>query len=145
MDLWLLLVVMALATYRGTRLVVEDTFPPVLWLRDRLAGGWRSPTLKEAYHESYPKGQVEEGAYKAVPGLRGLYSLVDGEIQVFMPKSKRSPFWLAELVSCPWCASAWVAAGVTAGVWATVGLPVPVLVWAAVWAAGALIAGQEWA
>lgn len=40
METWLLLLVMALATYRGTKLIVEDTFPPVLWLRDRLVGGW---------------------------------------------------------------------------------------------------------
>lgn len=51
MDTGLLLLVMALATYRLTRLVVEDTFPPVLWLRDRVAGGWRPLTLAE--HERY--------------------------------------------------------------------------------------------
>jgi hypothetical protein len=145
METWLLLLVMSLAVYRGTRLVVADTFPPVLWLRDRIVGGWRSPTLKETYHENYPKGQVEEGVFKAVPGLGGLYSLVDGEIQVFMPKSRRSPFWLADLISCPFCASGWIALAVTAGTWAVVGLPVPVLVWLATWAVGGLIAGQEWA
>jgi hypothetical protein len=56
-----------------------------------------------------------------------------------------SPHWLADLISCPWCASGWVALAVTAAVWATVGLPMPLLVWPAVWAVGALIAGQEWA
>src|SRR5690606_5477694 len=61
METWLLLLVMSLATYRGTKLVVEDTFPPVLWLRDKLAGGWREPTMKEQHHELYPQGEVEEG------------------------------------------------------------------------------------
>jgi hypothetical protein len=55
------------------------------------------------------------------------------------------PEWIAELISCSWCASGWVAAGVTAGVWAVVGLPVPVLAWPAVWALGGLLAAQEWA
>lgn len=144
MDTWLLLLVMSLATYRGTKLVVEDTFPPVLWLRDRLAGGWRAPTMKEQHHDGFPTGEVEEGELRHVDGL-GTFSLVEGELQIWRRKSRWSPFWLAELISCPWCASGWVALVVTAGTWATVGLPVPLLVWPAVWGAGALIAAQEWA
>lgn len=145
MDMWLLLIVMSLATYRGTRLVVEDTFPPVLWVRDRLVGGHRTPTRAETYHESFPN-DVEHGEHRAVPGLKGLWTRAeDGEIEVFISRSKRSPFWLAELLSCPWCASGWVAAGVTAGAWAVVGLPMPLLVWPAVWAVGGLLAAREWA
>lgn len=34
---WLLLLVTA-ASYRLTRLVVDDTFPPVAWVRDRVTG-----------------------------------------------------------------------------------------------------------
>lgn len=144
MDLWLLLLVMSLAVYRLTRLVVADTFPPVLWLRDRLVGGWREPTMKEQHHEYFPQGEVEEGCLKSIPDL-GMFSLVDGELQIYARRWRRSPFWLAELLSCPWCASGWVALGVTAGVWATAGLAMPVLVWLATWAVGALLAGQEWA
>lgn len=144
MDLWLLLIVMSLAVYRLTRLVVADTFPPVLWLRDRLVGGWREPTMKEQHHELFPTGEVEEHTLKSVPGL-GMFQLVDGELFIYARRWKRSPFWLAELLSCPWCASGWVALGVTGGVWAVAGLAMPVLVWLAVWAAGALLAGQEWA
>lgn len=144
MDLWLLLIVMALATYRGTRLVVEDTFPPVLWVRDRLAGGWRPLTLKEQEQEQYPLPVLEEGQSATMARLGGV-TVIDGEMNRYVQRWKRSPYWLADLVSCPWCASGWVAAGVTAGVWAVVGLPVPVLVWGAVWAVGGLIAGQEWA
>ncbi|MBE4735700.1 DUF1360 domain-containing protein [Streptomyces caniscabiei] len=144
MDLWLLLIVMSLATYRVTRLVVADTFPPVLWLRDRLVGGWREPTMKEQHHELFPTGEVEEHTLKSVPGL-GMFQLVDDELFIYARRWKRSPFWLAELLSCPWCASGWIALAVTAGVWAVAGLAMPALVWLAVWAAGALLAGQEWA
>lgn len=134
MDLWLL-IVMALATYRGTRLVVADTFPPVLWLRDRLAGGWRP--LTDTEWEQVCSAGLAYMAWKT--------QAVDGVEHRWVERKKWSPHWLAELLSCPWCASGWVALGVTAGTWALVGMPVPVLVWLAVWAAGALIAAQEWA
>jgi hypothetical protein len=143
MDTWLLLLVMSLATYRLTKLVVEDTFPPVLWLRDRLAGGWRALTLKEQETKPLPV-LVEEGQSAVMAGL-GQVQLIDGVPNRYVRRWKRSPFWLAELISCPWCASGWIAAGVTAGTWAVVGLPVPLLVWPAVWAVGALIAAQDWA
>lgn len=139
--MWLLLVVMSLATYRLTRFVVEDTFPPVLWLRDRLAGGWRP--LTDAEHEVVrgQAGTPEET--KAI--LKGGMADVDGVASRYVKRWGWSPWWLADLLSCPWCASGWVAAAVTAGTWWWVGLPVPVLVWLAVWAVGALIASQEWA
>lgn len=110
MDLWLLLIVMVLAVYRLTRFVVEDDFPPMLWVRHRIAGGWTGP---------------------------------DGETPVH--RSRWSPQWLADLISCPFCASGWIALAVTGGVWATVGLAMPLLVWPAVWALGGLLAAQEWA
>lgn len=140
MSLWLLLVVMSLAVYRLTRLVVADTFPPVLWLRDRIAGGWRPLTLaeQERYVAASPSAQ-------AVMRDAWSYDPDDDLRQRHVRRATWSPYWLAELLSCPWCASGWIAAGVTAGVWATVGLPVPLLVWPAVWAVGALLAAQEWA
>lgn len=140
METWLLLVVMSLAVYRLTRLVVADTFPPVLWVRDRFAGGWRPLTLAE--HERYtaasPSAQTvlrETWSYDPDDDLR----------QRYVRRVDWSPHWLADLLSCPWCASGWVAAGVTAGTWWWVELPVPVLVWLAVWAVGALIAARDWA
>lgn len=135
METWLLLLVMSLATYRGTRLVVEDTFPPVLWLRDRLVGGWR------------PLTEPEQDLVARQPGGNQPFPIseIDGVQHRWNTRRRWSPFWLAELISCPWCASGWVALAVTAGVWATVGLPVPFLVWPAVWAVGALVAAQEWA
>lgn len=132
MDVWLLLIVMSLATYRLTRLVVEDDFPPVLWVRLKIAGGW-------------VPGDMEPGTARAAAEERGELQDIDGVMHRYVRRSRWSGQFLADLVSCPWCASGWVALGVTAGVWAFVGLPVPFLVWPAVWAVGALIAGQEWA
>lgn len=133
MSVGLLLVVMVLATYRLTRLVTEDAFPPVLWLRDRLAGGWRPLTPAEwdtVRTPAEPPFEVRD---------------VDDVASRYVRRWRWAPQWLADLVSCAWCASGWVAAAVTAGTWATAGLPVPLLVWLAVWAGGALIAAQEWA
>ena len=140
METWLLLLVMSLATYRGTKLVVEDTFPPVLWLRDRLAGGWRPLTLAE--HERYVAASPSA---QAVLRDTWSYDPADELKQRYVRRVGWSPYWLSELLSCPWCASGWVALAVTAGTWAAVGLPMPLLVWPAVWGAGALIAAQEWA
>lgn len=140
METWLLLLVMSLATYRLTRLVVSDTFPPVLWLRDRLAGGWRDLTTEE---QRLLFGGVLPGDKAAE--LRKAWSVnTEGE-QRYLHRWRWVPQWIADLISCPWCASGWVALGVTAGVWAVAGLAMPLLVWPAVWAAGALIAAQEWA
>ena len=135
METWLLLLVMSLATYRLTRLVVADTFPPVLWLRDRLVGGWRPLTEKEW-------AQLRSAGSAYMPWKTQTIDEVENR---WVERKTWSPHWLAELLSCPWCASGWVALAVTAGVWATVGLAVPLLVWPAVWAVGALIAAQEWA
>lgn len=128
MNPWLLLVLMSLTTYRITRLCTEDTFPPMLWVRDRLAGGWRDMTEPE---------QLKEHRAVVVDGG-------DGVPQIYIRRWKRSPFWLAELISCPWCASGWVALGVVTATWGFVGLDYPVLWWPAVWALGALLAAQEW-
>lgn len=142
METWLLLIVMSLATYRLTRLVVADTFPPVLWLRDRLVGGWRPLTLKES--EASPLPVLDDGE-TATNARFGAVMMIDGEMQRYVNRAGWVPHWLTDLLSCPWCASGWVALAVTGGVWATAGLAMPLLVWLAVWAVGALIAAQEWA
>lgn len=140
MSLWLLLLVMSLATYRLTRLAVADTFPPVLWLRDRIAGGWREVTEPELDALLRGVDTLDEAL-----AVNPYYREFDGAVNRCVIRKRWSPYWLAELVSCPWCASGWVASAVTAGTWAVVGLPVPLLVWPAVWAVGALIAAQDWA
>lgn len=136
-------VVLALAVARLTRLVVQDTFPPVLWLRDRLAGEYRQPTRAERWHPNYPVGELRENTSRAVPGLRGLWSLdKDGQIQVWIPPWQHAPHWLAELITCPWCASGWITGGLTAITDITVGLPVPWLTGLAAWGVGAWLAAK---
>lgn len=144
MSVWLLLVLTSLAVYRLTRLVVEDTFPPVLWVRDRLVGGWQPLTLKEQETKRLPV--VEDGQSVMMAGL-GQVQLVGGELHRYLTRARWSPQWLADLLSCPFCASGWIAAGVTGGVWVWLGLSVPLvlLLWVAAWALGGLLAAQEWA
>lgn len=125
MDTWLLLIVMSLATYRITRLITKDSFPPVRLVRDRLAGDYRE---QEEHDRHIPVHHTAD----------------DGTPWVLVERAEWSPYWLAELVSCPWCASGWVSMGVTTAVALTVGLPAPLLAWPAVWAAGALLAAQRW-
>ena len=144
MNPWFLLAVMSLATFILTKLVVELDFPPVLWLRDRVVGGLRPPTSKEQHHPAYPAGRgLAESTPLDVPGLGKIYKIND-EIHVWKTRSKRIPLFFSDLMSCPWCASGWIAASVITGTWLTVGLPVPVLMWPAVWALGALLAQHEW-
>jgi hypothetical protein len=141
-----LLLLLSLAAYRATRLVVRDTFPPVLWVRDRLAGGQRKPTRAEVYHEGFPTGELEHGAYRTVSGLPGLWTLTDsGEISVWISPWKRSPHWLAELITCPWCASAYVSGALVGITDCVVGIQWPWLMGGSVWALSALLASREWA
>lgn len=143
MGWWLVELLMILASYRLTRLVVRDTFPPVLWLRDRLAGGWRDLTLAET--EEYYRASASR---KAVLSTDWSYHPGDEEDdphQRYVVRWKHSPFWLAELITCPWCASAYVSGAVTLAVDLTVGVPVPWLVGVSVWAGSSLLASREWA
>lgn len=140
MPTWLLIACMAIANFRATRLIVKDDFPPILWLRDRLAGGWRPLTDRELRDlQILPTGKSLE--------LQRTWNVEtqDGVQKRYVYRSKFSPYWLAELVSCPWCVSGWLAAALTAAVALTVGVPAPALVWGAVWGASSLLASREWA
>jgi hypothetical protein len=136
MSTWLLTLLMVLAVYRLTRLIVKDDFPPVLWLRDRMVGGWRPLTEKERSRlgsPGLPVDQVRDVDYGDGPvGSR------------YVVRARWVPGWLADLLSCPWCASGWIALGMTVAVAFTVGVPAPVLVWPAVWGGGALLASRRW-
>lgn len=122
------------AVYRLTRLVVKDTFPPVLWVRDRLAGGWRQPTEGEWRTIRSPDTEMLNPVTEA-----------DGETRIWIIRSPWSPDWLAELITCPWCASGWITGCVIAVTDLVYGLPVPWLYGVGVWGAAALLASQEWA
>jgi len=138
MPLWLTVALMVLAAYRLTRLVVKDTFPPVLWVRDRLAGGWRKLTSEEVNRLFGPQSGGPDRAE-----LRKSMSINPEGTQRYLYRTSWSPYWLAELLSCTWCASGWVSGAVTAAVALTVGLPSPWLVGPAVWGAAAWILSKE--
>lgn len=102
MPLWLLLTVLSFATFRLTRLITRDDFPPVF------AARWW------------------------VQHLRPTIVRKDGSTDWW---------WLGELASCPWCASAYLSGGLVLVTWLIgYSLPVPVFCWLAVWGAGALLA-----
>lgn len=147
MTFVIIVILLPVAAYRLTRLITKDTFPPILWLRDCLVGGPRKPTMEEMYHENYPN-DLEPGVSKLVPGMRGVWYLgPDGTVLVHRGKASWSPWWLAELLSCPWCASAYVSAGVTVwgACWSWYSWPVALLVWLYAWGVSAVVASKEWA
>jgi len=136
--IWFIFLAMSLAAYRFTRLIVKDTFPPILWMRDRLAGGWRPLTLGE--HEEYIRSSARD---KALIRTDWSYDPDDEESHRWVTRKSWSPVWLAELLSCPWCASAYVSGALTAAVDVLHGIPVPWLVGPAVWAVAAVLASRE--
>lgn len=137
---WFILACMALAAYRLTRLITRDDFPPLLWLRDRLSGGWRPLTLAEL--ERY---NLADATRKAMLRTDWSYDPDDELHQRYVARQDWVPVWLSELYGCPWCVSAYVSGALTLAVDLTVGLPVPWLVGVAVWALAALLASREWA
>lgn len=145
MTPWLLLLLMSLAVYRLTRLLVDDTFPPVLWLRDRVIGGWRPLTDKEQHTSRLPESW-EEGQAATIAGLGSVMLMSDGVLHRYVHRSARVPFFFAGLLSCPYCTSGWAALAVTVGVWWWLGLAIPLLVllWLGSWALGGMLAAQEW-
>jgi len=150
MPTWLMLIVLLLAAFRITRLVVRDDFPPLLWMRDRLAGGWRPLTGPEQIVHRKTAGIDREAPiridkYKSVPRWAWDTQEINGVLNRYVFRASWSPHWLAELVTCPWCASAYVSGALVALTWVFAGLPVPLLMWPAVWAGSALLASREWA
>jgi len=136
-----LLVFLALpaAAYRLTRLIVKDTFPPVLWVRDRLAGGWRNLTMAE--NEEFAASRERGNLIKS-------WEINPHDLtQRYIRRATWSPAWLAELLSCPWCASAYVSAAVTVygALLDWYAWPTALVVWFYVWAVAAITASKEWA
>ena len=111
----LLVLLILLTTYRTTRLIIEDTFPPIGVPREKFLN-WLKPTDQRVIAEGdvFPKGHL---------GALG-----------------RS---LHYLFTCPWCMSVWVGAGIIWGVMQYVSVPMPILVWAASSAVTGLLANLE--
>lgn len=78
----------ALATYRLTKLVVDD----------QLTAEWRDAVIEAAYNAA---GRGTEGPSEVAPGAWVDFVAEDAD-----------PPKLAFLVTCPWCAGMWVALGV---------------------------------
>lgn len=136
-DPWLALVTLSLATFILTKLIVDLDFPPVLWLRDRVVGGWRPLTLAET---DQLRGSIATGGTVAWK-----WQEFDGERHVWVERTPWIPLFFSELMSCPWCTAGWISAWAVAGTWLTVGLPLPVLMWTGSWSLGALLAQHDYA
>jgi len=130
---WLLLIVLSLATFRLTRLVVKDDFPPVLWMRDHVAGGWRPMTDAEWNSIRVPGAKIPFD-HRPINDVENRW----------VTRWKWVPQWLADLISCAWCASGWVSGALVLLAAFTIGLPAPLLSWFAVWGAGSLLASRPW-
>jgi len=129
-----LLVLLILVAYRATRLVVRDTFPPVLWARDRLAGGWRK--LTEAERDRYYATSEKSELIKQ-------WEINKNDLtQRYIRRVSWSPHWLAELITCPWCASAYVSGALVLITDCVIGIQWPWLMGGAVWAGASLIASR---
>lgn len=91
-----------LAVYRLTRLVTTDVFPPILAVR-----GW---ILRRWPDEETQFGDSE------VQVIEELDQAVVGKVPVVPYKMgwwvAARPHWLGELITCPWCASVWLAGAV---------------------------------
>lgn len=130
MPIWLLLIILSLATYRLTRLTVRDEFPPIRWIRCQIV--WRGHVFSDAWEQ--------DGCWQTVR----TNGKID-DVKVAKARAKYSPRWewLADLVTCHWCASGWISLVLVLGTAWWFGMPAPVLAWFAVWAAGAWLANIE--
>jgi hypothetical protein len=93
---WIALL-LVLATFRLTRLVSYDTFPPAVWLRDQITG----------------RELVAVGSSNDLMGLTP--SGHDRQIVYRRPL-------LAEMLGCVWCVGFWIALAVY-GCWLAAGHP----------------------
>jgi hypothetical protein len=96
---WLALTIAALAAYRLTRLIVEDDFPPVAWLREKWLGRW--PASDTVFD---PSVVVETGDGE---GRAGRVDVV--WVPALGDWVARQPHPLGELIACYWCLGFWVA------------------------------------
>lgn len=117
-----ILVLLSLACARVTRLVIKDDWPPLLWARERIVNARPPVPARVSYVE--PPGQ-----YLDEPLLQ--------------TRTHWNFWYVGELVTCPWCASAYVSGVGVLIVWALRGLPLPVLCWLAVWYAAAWLLAHE--
>lgn len=110
MPVWLLDLLIVLATFRITRLIIEDTFPPIGVPRDHLLNWWDPDSDWRATHPGAPPHWGALGR-----SLRYLFT-------------------------CPWCMGMWTGAGVVYVATLFYSVPAPVLVWLAASAVTGILA-----
>ncbi len=121
---WLLVILIILSVYRATRLIIEDSFPPIAVPREWILNWWAPD---------------DDWVLKKDPRNRGEY---------LHPNAK--PHWgalgrsLRYLFTCPWCMSIWIG-GI--GIWITdaffIAVPVPIFVCLAASAVTGLLSSLE--
>lgn len=143
MNPGLILIMLSLATFILTKLVVDLDFPPIVWLRGQVIGGWQ-PLSSTQKMDPKNKPASPVGIHTE-DGLNPGIQVFDGEPYWYIVRRHWIPYFFAGLVECPWCVSGWLSAGLVTGTWAVTGLPVPLLYWPSVWALGALLAQHDYA
>lgn len=136
MGYLLTFVMLSLGVARATRLVVADTFPPIMVIRTRL----------------YRLGHREELITLADTEMATAIAQVARSMGVTPPTPPTRVIvnsrweWLGDLVTCAWCASGWLSLVAVAWAAQVVSLPLPVAWWGAVWvvAATTVVAIESW-
>ena len=115
MPVWLIYLLIVLVTYRVTRLVIKDTFPPLGVPRDHLINWWDPDD--EWKIDRMSRGHDEPKPHWGAFGRSLRY-----------------------LFQCPWCMSVWVGVGVVYVFTFYVSVPLPYAIWIVATAANGLIA-----
>lgn len=127
-----------LAVYRLARLMTVDEFPPIVGFRDKVVGGWRPLTEKEA-------NLLDATVKVGVGRVPWKWQEFDGERHRYVERSKWSNAFWAKLFSCPFCLSFWLSIAVVCGSWyGPDPVVVPVLTGFAAWSVGGWLAAQDW-
>jgi len=113
---WLEILVIVLATHRVTRLVVDDTFPPIAKLRDAILSRWPADDTMFVESEVVPVEVDDTHGYTTTSGVP-LIHISTNTTTGFWPVTGH---WLGDLVSCGWCVSVW-AGGIVVGAWQLAG------------------------
>lgn len=132
---WMLVALVTLATYRLTRLITADAFPPIARPRRWLDKHWNP----------FPDQDAWEAYASSPPEVR---KIVNENLRQQYGIRSRPTGWrrsIAYLVGCAWCTSIWVGAGVSAFAMIFIGLTWPwfVLVWLSASAVTGLVTQRE--
>lgn len=105
------LIVLTLCVARLCRLVIDDDFPPVQRMRERLLTRW--PTSETAFGDSEVQSQSTDTLGYRIGLLRNGAEVFSTGEDWYATKTYR----LTELLTCPWCLSFWVALALLTAWW----------------------------